>query len=103
MTHHVLPLERESETIVCMRESSGERERDGGETLERAIVLLLLSGEPRQAWSMAQLGAELGADTQSLERALDGLSRSGVVSLAGAEARASPAARRIDELGLIGI
>jgi len=104
MTHHVLPLERESATIVCMRESSGERERDGGETLERAIVLLLLlSGEPRQVWSMAQLGAELGADTQSLERALDGLSRSGVVLLAGAEARASPAVRRIDELGLIGI
>jgi hypothetical protein len=103
MTHYVLPLERKSETIVCMRESSGERERDGGETLERAIVLLLLSGERRQAWSMAQLGAELGADTQSLERALDGLSQSGVVLLAGADTRASPAARRIDELGLIGI
>jgi hypothetical protein len=103
MTHHVLPRERESETIVCMCESSGERERHGGETLERAIVLLLISGERRQAWSMAQLGAALRADTQSIERALDELSQSGVVLLADAEARASPAARRIDELGLIGI
>jgi hypothetical protein len=103
MTHHELPLERESETIVCMCESSGERERDGGETLERAIVLLLISGECRQAWSMAQLGAALRADTQSIERALDELSQSGVVLLVDAQARASPAARRIDELGLIGI
>ncbi|HEV3034560.1 MAG TPA: hypothetical protein VGX72_07200 [Solirubrobacteraceae bacterium] len=86
-----------------MCESSGEREREVGERLERAIVLLLISAECRQAWSMAQLGAALGADTQSLERALDELSRSGVVLLAGAEARASPAALRIDELGLIGI
>jgi hypothetical protein len=97
-----LPPEREIETIVCMRESSGKRGCDGGEALERAIVLLL-SGDRRQAWSMAQLGAELGADPQTLGRALDGLAQAGVVLLAGAEARASPAARRIDELGLIGI
>jgi hypothetical protein len=103
MTHHVLPLERKSETIVCMCESSGEREREGGQTLERAIVLLLISGERPEAWSVSQLGAALGADTQSLERALDALAQSGVVLLAGAEVRASPAARRIDELGLIGI
>ena len=45
----------------------------------------------------------LEADSAALERALDRLSRAGVVELVGIDARASRAARRIDELGLIGV
>jgi DNA-binding MarR family transcriptional regulator len=71
--------------------------------LARAIVLTLLSGEPPQSISPAQLAAELGADPATLERALGELADAGVVSLSAGEARASRAARRIDELGLIGI
>jgi hypothetical protein len=82
----------------------------GDRRLERAIVLVLLSGdreslgadgEPR--WSCARLAAELGIEAQALQDALERLSHAGVVCLAGTEVWASRAARRMDELGLIGI
>ncbi len=76
---------------------------DGDERLERAIVLLLLTAEHPQAWSPGQLAAELAADPSTLEQALDRLTRAGVVELSGNKARASCAAQRIDELGLIGV
>jgi predicted transcriptional regulator len=79
------------------------RDADGDERLERAIVLLLLADGRRQARSRSELAAELDPDPAALERALDSLQRAGVVELAGADARASRAARRIDELELIGI
>jgi predicted transcriptional regulator len=86
-----------------MHASFGQRQGDGDERLERALVLLLLSDERRQAWSPEELAAELDTDRPTLERALDGLTQAGVVEFAGADARASRAARRIDELDLIGI
>jgi predicted transcriptional regulator len=86
-----------------MHASFGQRQGDGDERLERAIVLLLLTDERRQAWSRGELAAELAADRPTLERALDRLTQAGVVELAGSGARASRAARRIDELGLVGI
>jgi hypothetical protein len=86
-----------------MHASFGQRQDDGDERLERAIVLLLLADGHPQAWSRGHLTAELLADPPTLERALDRLAQAGVVDLAGAGARASRAARRIDELGLIGI
>jgi hypothetical protein len=86
-----------------MHASFGQRHGDGGERLERAIVLLLLADGHPQPWSRGQLNAELKADPPMLERALDSLAQAGVVELAGADARASRTARRIDELGLIGI
>jgi DNA-binding transcriptional ArsR family regulator len=86
-----------------MHGSFGQRGGDGDERLERAIVLLLLEdGHPR-AWSRGQLAAALEADPPALERALDSLTQAGVLDLAGADVRVSRAARRIDELGLIGI
>ncbi len=86
-----------------MHASFGQRQDDGGERLERAIVLLLLADGHPHAWSRRELNAELQADPPALERALDGLAQAGVVDLAGADARASRSARRIDELGLIAI
>jgi hypothetical protein len=82
----------------------------GDRRLERAIVLVLLSGdrEPlggdgESRWSRAQLAAELGTEAQALQEALERLSQAGVVCLTGAEVWASRAARRMDELGLISI
>ncbi len=81
----------------------GQRQRDGDDRLERAIVLLLLTEEHRQACAPGQLVAELATDPSTLERALHRLSEAGVVEFAGRDVRASRAAQRIDELGLIGI
>jgi DNA-binding MarR family transcriptional regulator len=86
-----------------MQASFGQRQADGDERLERAIVLRLLTEERRQSWSPGQLAAELAADRSTLECALDRLNEAGVVELAGRDVRASRAAQRIDELGLIGI
>jgi hypothetical protein len=86
-----------------MHASFGQRWGDGDERLERAIVLLLLTDEHQQAWSRGRLSAELQADPPTLERALARLTQAGVVDLEDADAHASRAARRIDELGLIGI
>ncbi len=87
-------------------EQSSERRAAGSERLERAIVLLLLSGESGESerrWSCAQLAAELGAEDQQLKEALGRLARAGVVRVDGTDVTVSPAVRRIDELGLIGI
>lgn len=86
-----------------MHASFDQRQGRGEERLERAIVLLLLSDDHRQAWSPEHLAAELEADPPTLGRALDRLTQAGVVEFAGAAVRASRATRRLDELGLIGI
>lgn len=71
--------------------------------LERAIILLLLSGEPASRYSTAQLAAELGSEAETLEQALGRLASAGAVCLDGGDVSPSPAVRHIDELGLIGI
>jgi hypothetical protein len=82
----------------------------GDRRLERAIVLVLLSGDGESLsgdgelrWSCVRLAAELGTEAQALQEALDRLSQAGVVCLAGTDVWASRAVRRMDELGLIGI
>lgn len=84
-------------------ETSFAQVDEGDRRLERAIVLLLLADGQPQTLSRGQLATQLEADSAALERALDRLSRAGVVELVGIDARASRAARRIDELGLIGV
>lgn len=86
-----------------MHASFGQRQGDGGERLERAVVLLLLTEERRQAWSPGELATELDTDPSTLERALDRLKEAGVVELAGCDVRPSRATQRIDDLGLIAI
>lgn len=75
----------------------------GERRLERAIVLALLDDEADRRWPRARLAAELGVEAASLARALERLSRLGVVCVTDEHVCASAAARRIDELGLIGI
>lgn len=83
-----------------MHTESSEPRADGAK-LERAIVLQLLSDERR--WSRTELAAELGADATGLHSALAALQGQGVLCLAEDDVWASPAARRLDELELIGI
>jgi DNA-binding Lrp family transcriptional regulator len=81
-----------------------EQARAGGDRrLQRAIILALLSEDAAQGSSRARLAEVLGIAPETLESALVELSEAGVVGLAGTEVWASAAARRIDELGLIGI
>ena len=80
-----------------------ERARAVGERkLERAIILQLLSDDSARRWSRAELAGAVDAEPDVLEAALVELSKLGIVDIAGAEVWASVAARRIDELGLIG-
>jgi DNA-binding GntR family transcriptional regulator len=83
-----------------MDTESSEPRADGAK-LERAIVLQVLSEERR--WSRTELAAELGADATGLDSALAALHGQGVLCLAENDVWASPAARRLDELELIGI
>ncbi|HMH48386.1 MAG TPA: hypothetical protein VK538_11805 [Solirubrobacteraceae bacterium] len=83
-----------------MHTESSEPRADSAK-LERAIVLQVLSEERR--WSRTELAAELGADATGLDSALAALHGQGVVCLAEDDVWASPAARRLDELELIGI
>jgi hypothetical protein len=83
-------------------ESRGSRAGDGSR-LERAIVLQLLRDDRGQRWSRAELGMEIDAEVPVMEEALRRLSGEGVLCLAEEEVWASRAARRLDELGLVGV
>lgn len=83
-----------------MDTESSEPRADGAK-LERVIVLQVLSEERR--WSRTELAAELGSDATGLDSALAALHGQGVLCLAEDDVWASPAARRLDELELIGI
>ena len=85
-------------------ESSDPRTGGSRRTLERAIVLVLLSeddGERR--WSRTELGEGMGVEQRSLDAALTGLLDTGVLQQEEDHVWPSGAARRLDELELIGI
>jgi hypothetical protein len=80
--------------------------------LERAIVLQLLRDDHERMWSHAQLAIELESELEpdraeigrkAVEEALRRLEREGVLGFSEQAAWASRAARRLDELGLIGV
>jgi hypothetical protein len=75
----------------------------GGSRLERAIILQLLRDDRDANWSRERLLMELGGEISPLEDALARLQDDGVVSISDELLAASPAARRLDELGLIGV
>jgi DNA-binding GntR family transcriptional regulator len=83
-------------------ESRGLRSAPGAK-LERAIILQLLSGDGEQRLSDAQLVGELQVDAQAFGEALGRLVDAGLVCVGDSHAWASPAARHLDELGLIAI
>jgi len=71
--------------------------------LQRAILLELLNVEEGRECSCAQIADELQATEQEVRLAVQGLRADGLASGAGERLSASRAARRMDELGLIGI
>jgi DNA-binding IclR family transcriptional regulator len=75
----------------------------GDRKLERAIILALLGEDDQQRCSCAQLATALGAETQAVEHTLGRLLQVGLICRTGEDLWASAAARRMDELGLIGI
>jgi hypothetical protein len=71
--------------------------------LERGIVLTLLAEEHDECWARAELAARMRADRSALDGALERLRAEGVVLLKGEDVLASPCARRLDALELIGV
>ena len=88
-------------------ESKGSRAADGV-GLERAVILQLLRDDHERMWSREQLLTELDFDRSEIgrevvEQALRRLEQEGVIGVSAAAVWASSAARRLDELGLIGV
>ncbi len=83
-----------------MSERSG---RPATAKLERAIVLEVLAEEGGRGCSCSELAAALGVSGSEVEAAVRRLSDAGVLESSAERARAGPAARRLDELDLIGI
>jgi DNA-binding HxlR family transcriptional regulator len=73
--------------------------------VERAIVLQLLRDDHDKQWSRTELQTRLNdVEPAALASALERLEQQGVVLVRSADAiLASPCARHIDALGLIGI
>jgi hypothetical protein len=71
-------------------------------SVERAIVLQLLSDDHDPRWSLSEL-LQLGDPEAAVAAALTRLRRDGVVLGEGEAILASPCARRLDTLGVIAI
>ena len=72
--------------------------------VERAIVLQLLRDDHEECWPRVELAHELrDCEPMILEQALTRLERDGVLHLDRSCAWASRAARRLDELELVGL
>jgi hypothetical protein len=86
-----------------MHTESGDRRTGTSRRLERAIVLVLLSEDDgARQWSRAELGDGMGVQERELGAALNGLLGAGVLLRDEDRVWPSAAARRLDELELIG-
>jgi hypothetical protein len=86
-----------------MNTQSREPRAGDGSRLERSVILQLLRDDRDANWSREDLLMELGGEIAPLEAALVRLQNDGVVSISDEQVSASAAARRLDELGLIGL
>jgi SOS-response transcriptional repressor LexA len=87
-----------------MQDQTKQIPSDDDRRLERAIVSQTLRDDHDRRWSRAELGAELGhADPMAIDNALTRLQGEGVVELTDETVRASRAAQRLDELGMIAV
>jgi hypothetical protein len=71
--------------------------------LDRGIALTLLAEDHDKRWSRDELAASLRVDRSAPDAALERLCAEGVVLLDGEDVLASPCARRLDALELIGV
>jgi hypothetical protein len=86
-----------------MRHNRTQAGSDEHRRLERGIVLTLLAEDHDERWSREELAASLRVDHSTLDAAVERLRAAGVVLLGGEAVLASPCARRIDALELIGV
>ncbi|MGH2855264.1 MAG: hypothetical protein ACRDLF_13850 [Solirubrobacteraceae bacterium] len=85
-------------------ESDGREQSRGVPMVERAIVLQILRDDHEERWPHAELAREVSDfEPAVLDRALGRLERDGVLHREGGSVRAARAARRLDELELIGV
>jgi len=74
------------------------------QVVERAVVLQLLRDDHDEQWSRTELETELDdVKPLALSDAIAVLERHGVVVVQGEHVVASRCARRVDELGLVGV
>ena len=72
--------------------------------LERPIALLVLDSDHEEVWSRAEIEHALNdIDPLAISDALAQLAAEGVVILEGETVTATPCARSLDALGLIGV
>jgi hypothetical protein len=85
------------------REPERVQDRDAW-TVERAIVLQLLTDDHEERWPRLELMRQIDDRRPAIvERALTRLEHDGVLCLEGSAVRASRAVRRLDELELVGL
>ncbi|HEV2973717.1 MAG TPA: hypothetical protein VGX69_01820 [Solirubrobacteraceae bacterium] len=71
---------------------------------QRVVVLQLLREDHEDSWARSELDAEFGdIEAPAIARAIASLQEAGVIELEGDSLSASPAARRLQELLLIGV
>jgi hypothetical protein len=86
-----------------MRHNRTQAGSDEHRRLERAIVLELLNEDHDERWPREELAASLHVERTTLDAAVARLHDEGVLLLDGEDVLASPCARRIDALELIGV
>ena len=87
-----------------MQDQTKQISSDRDTLLERAIAFQTLRDDHNEGWRRAALAAELGdADPIAIRNALTRLEEEGVVEFAGEKVRASRAAMRLNDLGVIAV
>ena len=71
--------------------------------IERAVVLQVLRDDHSERWSETELATTLNEEPSSIAAAVERLQDSGVLLVDADVIVASPCARKIDALGVIGI
>jgi hypothetical protein len=91
-------IDSESDTATPTRDTS-EQDCDQ-QSVESAVMLLLLSGSHHGPWTDAELERELSASPLQVQDALAALNGSGLVHLQDELVIVSRAAQRMDQLDL---
>lgn len=86
-----------------MRNQSTQAGSDGHRSLQRVIVGVLLGEEHDGPWTREHLAANAHADRSVLDQALERLQADQIAVLDGERVLPSRCARRLEELGLIGV
>jgi hypothetical protein len=87
-----------------MPENRNGHRTDDSVIVERAVVLQVLADDPQKWWSPAMFDRELSdVAPDAVDDALFNLERAGVIEHSRQSVCVSRAARRLDELGLIGM